>query len=479
MAARPGGGASGSAVALCALTGCGGALWPHSHMRRLDQRPGARAASAIPWLGSTTTASPTPAAWTLRSRGIVYHREGDIEVNTGVTTQNGLSSVRRWGPTMPQEMIPVIEIDPAIGPPDVPTPPMRTRSAYDDGRADRCSGQGSVITAASVLHAFPGRAVLFELFDEPWNWGSPPGTIPSARAASEYAAVIAQILPRPRVGRAVAGHLRRRDRIAQRRHRWVGECTAPAVPPAGPGRAGPSAAVASTPTVFRAGSARGSARSRRSVPRCARGRTTSSSPRSASVPPTSTRGALRQENRTDIDGTSARAAAWLTRDPAAGGRDAPAGWLKALLVWSAPGPAGRCSTRTERSPPRGGRLSRSPACLPDAEQPAYVITYACMSIAVVTTDPAALGARVRALREAMDLSLRDLALRSRSARRCCPRSSGARPAPRCRSRRESPPASSCGSRSSCDSTRTARSASCARGERRSGPGPPRATATRS
>jgi XRE family transcriptional regulator, regulator of sulfur utilization len=36
-----------------------------------------------------------------------------------------------------------------------------------------------------------------------------------------------------------------------------------------------------------------------------------------------------------------------------------------------------------------------------------------MSVAAVTTEPAALGARVRALREAMDFSLRDLALRSK------------------------------------------------------------------
>jgi XRE family transcriptional regulator, regulator of sulfur utilization len=48
-----------------------------------------------------------------------------------------------------------------------------------------------------------------------------------------------------------------------------------------------------------------------------------------------------------------------------------------------------------------------------ASEPPYVITYACMSLAVVTTEPGALGARVRALREAMGLSLRDLALRSK------------------------------------------------------------------
>jgi transcriptional regulator with XRE-family HTH domain len=42
----------------------------------------------------------------------------------------------------------------------------------------------------------------------------------------------------------------------------------------------------------------------------------------------------------------------------------------------------------------------------------YVITYACMTTASPVTDPAALGARIRALRDAMDLSLRDLARRS-------------------------------------------------------------------
>src|SRR5205823_10947225 len=47
----------------------------------------------------------------------------------------------------------------------------------------------------------------------------------------------------------------------------------------------------------------------------------------------------------------------------------------------------------------------------------YVITYSCMGVAAETTPidattSAQIGARVRALREAMDLSLRDLAERS-------------------------------------------------------------------
>src|SRR5580698_7019712 len=44
---------------------------------------------------------------------------------------------------------------------------------------------------------------------------------------------------------------------------------------------------------------------------------------------------------------------------------------------------------------------------------AYAITYSCMAMAAeqTTTPPEILGARVKALREAMDLSLRDLAER--------------------------------------------------------------------
>jgi XRE family transcriptional regulator, regulator of sulfur utilization len=42
----------------------------------------------------------------------------------------------------------------------------------------------------------------------------------------------------------------------------------------------------------------------------------------------------------------------------------------------------------------------------------YVIAYARMTLAEPSTTPVSLGARVRALREAMDLSLRDLAERS-------------------------------------------------------------------
>ena len=79
-----------------------------------------------------------------------------------------------------------------------------------------------------------------------------------------------------------------------------------------------------------------------------------------------------------------------------------------------------------------------------------------------TTAPEALGARVRALREAMDLSLRDLAERSGveradalagRARRDQPDAAGGA--------RGSPPASSCACRSCCASTRTARSRSSA------------------
>ena len=100
---------------------------------------------------------------------------------------------------------------------------------------------------------------------------------------------------------------------------------------------------------------------------------------------------------------------------------------------------GRMSSEHPRS--ADGKRGRGPSAVV-----VYVITYRRMATAV---DPlvVSVGPRVRALREAMDLSLRDLAERSRRlARRCSRRSSGGRPARRCRSPRGSPPAWSCGSR---------------------------------
>ena len=95
---------------------------------------------------------------------------------------------------------------------------------------------------------------------------------------------------------------------------------------------------------------------------------------------------------------------------------------------------------------------------------AYAITYACMAYRRMcdrsTRSPPRhrrSGPRVRALREAMDLSLRDLAERSGvSAPMLSQVERGETEPDAAGRRRGSPPGSSCGSRSCCGSTRTAR-----------------------
>ena len=97
---------------------------------------------------------------------------------------------------------------------------------------------------------------------------------------------------------------------------------------------------------------------------------------------------------------------------------------------------------------------------------------------VDATSVAAIGGRVRALREAMGLSLRDLAERCGVSAPMLSQVERGETSPTLQSPRASPPASTCASRSCCASTRTAPSRSCARGERRRRPTQAAATATR-
>ena len=57
---------------------------------------------------------------------------------------------------------------------------------------------GFTATAGSVLGAYPGKRVLFEPMNEPWNWAFPAGTPSGRKAAFEYARILAQLLPAAR-----------------------------------------------------------------------------------------------------------------------------------------------------------------------------------------------------------------------------------------------------------------------------------------
>jgi hypothetical protein len=135
-------------------------------------------------------------------------------------------------------------------------------------------------------------------------------------------------------------------------------------------------------------------------------------------------------------------------------RSAPA---SSSMPASTPSSTPRRSRRRRRG--RGRRVRRSG----HPRQPtgrSCALPAVCDSVrlyrGVLKTPPSTSGRGCARLREAMDLSLRDLAERSGVSARCSARSSAARRARRCRSPAASPPASSCASASCCASTRRAR-----------------------
>jgi hypothetical protein len=123
--------------------------------------------------------------------GIVFDRDGNIEPQAGALATADSKLGRGLRASLGAGMVPDIEIDP-------PAAGRRcglSRACLPVGEREiEAYVSGFVATAQSVLASFPGRRVLFEPMDEPWNIGS-PGSQPGYAAAADYAQVLAQLLP--------------------------------------------------------------------------------------------------------------------------------------------------------------------------------------------------------------------------------------------------------------------------------------------
>lgn len=96
-------------------------------------------------------------------------------------------------------MIPDIEVDPRRGPSGCSGDPNgSTRCLPRTAAGAEAYARGFAATASSIRRAYPGRRILFEPMNEPWDWASPAGTQSGKLAASEYAAVLARVLPAAR-----------------------------------------------------------------------------------------------------------------------------------------------------------------------------------------------------------------------------------------------------------------------------------------
>jgi len=274
------------------------------------------------------------------ARGIVYDRIGRLELSAGQTVASRPLLAQGLRTSLLSGMIPDIEIGPARGPVGCAGDPTPGKRCLPRNLADIESYvNGFVASASSVLRAHPGRQVLFEPMNEPWDWASPPGTPSGRLAAAEYAAVLARVLPAakaagipltdlyvPATGKLGDGST------------WVSDLyqSQPCLKP-GPRSCGPIAGwnvhpyglpnfttegIGSVP-IDRAEMLSGQNNIIVSeIGFCARD---------------VAGGQYCNKNRADIDGTSAQTAAWLGETLNEALPMHQAGWLRALLIWNRAG----------------------------------------------------------------------------------------------------------------------------------------------
>lgn len=149
------------------------------------------------WLGlNYNSGSITGSLRDFAVRGIVFDRQGRLEVRAGTTPGNNWKFRSGLARSYGAGMIPDIQVDPATGPRGCDDDPVPTGLCLPTDQADISAYvNGFVRTASTVLRAYPRRRVLFEPTDEPWGWASPAGTSSGRRAAQEYAAILARLLP--------------------------------------------------------------------------------------------------------------------------------------------------------------------------------------------------------------------------------------------------------------------------------------------
>jgi len=326
------------AVGLAAI-GCGGCgsapSAPHLSW------PARTALVGVGWLGLNYNSSTgVGAVDEFAARGVVYDRTGPLETYAGQTPGDGSRLGRGLSISMAAGMVPDVVVDPTTGPLGCQgNPNTTTRCLPADAAEATAYAQDFVATASSITRTYPNRRVIFEPMDEPWNWGSPPGTTSGKVPAREYAAVLAQLLPAARAAGVPltdiyvpgAGQL-------QDGSEWISDLyqAQPCLKP-GPSSCGPIEGWNLHPYGLPNSSAEGIG----SVP-ALRGQMLSGE-NNVIVSEIGfcaldvNGGRDCNQNRSDIVGSSAQAARWLSETLQEASAMHRAGWLKAFLVWNRAG----------------------------------------------------------------------------------------------------------------------------------------------
>jgi hypothetical protein len=293
------------------------------------------------WLGLNYNSGST--AGSLRdfaARGIVYDREGALEVRSGWTPENRPKFASGLATSYGARMVPDIVVDPATGPPGCTTNPLPRKICLPTGEGQVSSYvQGFVQTASSVLRRYSHERVLFEPTNEPWQWAFPPGTRSGKRAATEYAQILAQLLPAARAAKVplndiyVPAAVKLSDGSS-----WIRDLYAaqPCLKP-GPSSCGPIAGWNLHPYGLPHSLTEGidSVPAVRAEMRSGQDNLVIGEIGFCAIDVAN--GKACQLNLADIDGTSAQTAVWLRETLNRAARMHQAGWLKGLMIWERSG----------------------------------------------------------------------------------------------------------------------------------------------
>jgi len=305
----------------------------------LSTRPVAR--PPVAWLGLDYNSSfAAGSVGDFAQRGIVYDREGNIEVRSGSTPQNSTRLGAGLAKLYAAGMVPDIVVNPAGGTSGCEGNPNPNKLCLPTRAADIAAYVAAfVATAHSVLTAYPHHLALFEPMNEPWSWASPPGTPSGRTGATEYAAILAGVLQAARrAGIPLTSiYVPATDVLSDGTH-WIADlyqsqpCLQPGTQSCGP-VGGWNVHPYGLPGLATEGID--------SVPRLhAQMRSGQNNVIISEIGFCALDvmgGHSCDKNRSDLSGSSSQTAAWLTRTLRAASVMHRAGWLKALLLWERSG----------------------------------------------------------------------------------------------------------------------------------------------
>lgn len=183
-------------AAMVLISGCSASAVSQPEAQAHRGSPARIPTSLAPWLGLNYNSSSSGGQLRQFSRlGIVYDRDGGLETTAGQLASRSSPLGRSLTRSYRAGMVPDVLVDPARGSPGCEGNPNSEKLCLPVTSTDiGAYVRGFMATMRSVVSAHPGRPVLFEPTNEPWNWGFPPGTTSGRRAAAEYATVLADIL---------------------------------------------------------------------------------------------------------------------------------------------------------------------------------------------------------------------------------------------------------------------------------------------